>query len=104
MIVVEKTETCKTAGGGEITFRYFEDETGHKYGVPDWEKALTEKPYGKIASYIAWGFTHDDLRKLAELHMAGFQRQKIEDLLVDCNFHTECDLFRWGKYEEALKS
>ena len=55
-----------------------------------WEEALDELTYGQIASRIEWGFTKADLETLAELHKNGIHRNKIEDLLEDCNFHYEC--------------
>ena len=108
--MVEKFETYRiqngygVAGYNEITYRYFEDEKGRKYGVENWRKTLAEKPYGEIAAYIQWGFTVDDKRMLAKLHKEGFQRKKIEDLLEDCNFHTMRRCFHAGRYREGLRS
>lgn len=65
----------------------------------DWETALKSLPYFEIAAMIEWGFTPDDLRELARLHKAEIQRQNIEDLLTDCNFHSECSSFRNGEYD-----
>ena len=79
------------------------DKAGHKYGVEDWKKALAEKRFSEIAQYIQWGFTKDDMKMLAKLHESGYQREKIEDLLEDCNFHTERGLFVDGQYKEAIK-
>ena len=56
----------------------------------DWEKALNTMNYGDISRTIEWGFTPEDLRELLRLHRANTHRQKIEDLLEDCNFHTFC--------------
>lgn len=64
----------------------------------DWEKALSVMTYGDIAEEIGWGFTDEDLQELMRLHKAGIARQQIEDLLTDCNFHTECDAWHDGKY------
>ena len=36
------------------------------------------------------------------LHQWNLFREKIEDLLEDCNFHTECGLLNEGKYDECL--
>ena len=56
----------------------------------DWEKALNNMNYGDISRTIEWGFTPEDLRELLRLHRSDTQRQKIEDLMEDCNFHTFC--------------
>lgn len=64
----------------------------------DWEKALNVMTYGDIAKEIEWGFTDEDLQELMRLHKAGICRQQIEDLLDDCNFHTESDDWHDGNY------
>ena len=57
----------------------------------DWEAALeSEMDYSEIAHAIRWGFSRDDLNTLMQLHREDRFRGKIEDLLTDCNFHTEC--------------
>lgn len=64
----------------------------------DWEAALNTMEYGEIAKEIGWGFTDEDLQELIRLHKAGICRQQIEDLLTDCNFHTECADWHDGNY------
>lgn len=64
----------------------------------DWETALNTMPYSTIAKEIEWGFTDEDLRELMRLHEAGRCREQIEDLLSDCNFHTECADWHDGNY------
>lgn len=64
----------------------------------DWDKALGSLAYGKIAKTIGWGFTREDLETLMELHKQDKHRQNIEDLLEDCNFHTECGNWHDGIY------
>lgn len=64
----------------------------------DWETALNTMTYGDIASEIGWGFTDEDLRELMRLHKAGCCRKQIEDLLTDCNFHTESCAWHEGNY------
>ena len=65
----------------------------------DWEKALNSMTYSEIAKEIGWGFTDEDLQELMQLHKAGVCRQQIEDLLDDCNFHTESADWHDGNYE-----
>ena len=64
----------------------------------DWEHALETMNYSDIASAIGWGFYNEDLQKLMELHKQNKYREKIEDLLEDCNFHTECGNWSEGNY------
>lgn len=69
----------------------------------DWEKALDTMSYGAISGAIEWGFYPEDLRKLMQLYKAGTHREKIEDLLTDCNFHSFCDCLSDGDYAGAEK-
>ena len=75
------------------------DDMNEDYIRENWEEAL-ESPmdYADISRIIGWGFTHEDLQELMELHKAGKYREKIEDLLTDCNFHTECADWSEGNY------
>lgn len=69
----------------------------------DWEKALDTMTYGAISGTIEWGFYPEDLRKLMQLYQADKHREKIEDLLEDCNFHSFCACLSDGDYAGAEK-
>lgn len=71
----------------------------------DWDAALgyCERENTLISGKIGWGFYPQDLLVLCCLHEAGKHRRVIEDLLEDCNFHTECGLLADGKYDECKK-
>lgn len=70
----------------------------------DWYTALQNVKYGaELSSKIDFGFTDQDLMVLLCLHKGNLFRQKIEDLLEDCNFHTECGLLSDGEYDECLE-
>ncbi len=69
----------------------------------DWPAALVNNrdSVGKISSTIEWGFSYQDLFILTDLHEMGFEKETIEYLLEDCNFHKECSLLRLGKHTEC---
>ena len=71
----------------------------------DWIGALKEQRIRglNISSIIKWGFYQQDLLILCDLHEADIEREMIEDLLEDCNFHTECGLLSEKKYDECRK-
>ena len=70
----------------------------------NWESALEQVKDGTdLSSKIGYGFSDKDITELAKLHKANKFREKIEDLLTDCNFHYECGQFANGEYEEFLK-
>lgn len=64
----------------------------------DWETALKSMPYSAISRAIDWGFTEEDLNTLMELHKADICREQIEELLDDCNFHSESGNWHNGNY------
>ena len=70
----------------------------------DWESALEQVKKGSdLSSKIGYGFSNEDITELAKLHKNNICRDKIEDLLTDCNFHSECSKFVNGEYDEFLK-
>ena len=66
----------------------------------NWMLALAKEEC--ISAEIKWEFTFQDLIVLGAIHRSGIFREKIEDLLEDCNFHQECSLLSDGKYGEYL--
>lgn len=60
----------------------------------------------ELSGPLDYGFTKKDLKALGDLHKRNRFRAKIEDLLEDCNFHTECSLLnsrQYDRFEELLK-
>ena len=69
----------------------------------EWATALRSVKHGSDLSHkVSWGFSTRDLIKLGELHKGNKFRKKIEDLLEDCNFHSECGLLADKNYEEYM--
>lgn len=69
----------------------------------DFDAALSKVKYGSdLSRRLGWGFSNNDITNLAALHRSNKHRRKIEDLLEDCNFHTECGAFAEGEYEDYL--
>lgn len=70
----------------------------------DFANALRNVKHGEaLSGKLEWGFAPDDLMELMKLHKSNKFRKKIEDLLTDCNFHSECDLLSGRKYDEFEK-
>ena len=55
-----------------------------------------------LSGTLRWSFTDEDLTNLAKLHKSNKFRKKIEDLLTDCNFHSECSLMSSKDYSKLL--
>ena len=76
-----------------------EDWDSDEYIREHWDDILnSDKTYSEIAYAIRWGFSRGDLLELMRLHKENRNRQKIEDLLEDCNFHFECGNWHNGNY------
>ncbi len=57
-----------------------------------------------LSEKLHFGFSDVDITNLAKLHRDQPKyRQKIFDLLEDCNFHTENEDFENGEYEKYLR-
>ena len=56
-----------------------------------------------LSAEIDFGFTKDDLRELIALHQAGKYQEKIEALLVECNFISFCYCLINKEYAEAME-
>lgn len=74
----------------------------------DWEATLnkyTPKNVTKLSGEIGYGFSDEDIKQLAMLHKKGskLMKQKIENLLEDCNFHYECGCFERNEYDDWIK-
>ena len=70
----------------------------------DWFQALDMVDTGEeLSGPIQWGFSMQDLIVLGALHKAGHFREKIEDLLEDCNLHTYCSLLNEAEYDKYKK-
>lgn len=80
-------------------------ETGKKAADvrKDFKAALSKVEDGyELSEAIHWSLSSADLRNLASLHRDNVFREKIEELLEDCNFHKENADFYNGRYEEYL--
>ena len=69
----------------------------------DFASALRSVKNGReLSGALGYGFSNEDIANLAKLHKANKFRRKIEDLLEDCNFHTESNDFATGDYDKYL--
>lgn len=79
----------------------------YHYIVNNWKEVLTDESTFKlenISSAINFSLSLDDLAELALLHKTEENlREKIEDILTDCNFHSEYSDFSSGLYKVYLK-
>ena len=66
---------------------------------------LAKVKNGTELSYpLGFAFSERDISELAKLHKSNKFRKKIEDLLTDCNFHTECSDFENKNYSKYIKA
>ena len=95
---LDKIREIVAGSGAEIDFAKCVKEAEIRL---DFASALRSVKRGTELSYpLGWGFDRDDLMALMKLHRSNKFRRKIEDLLEDCNFHTECGLLSEKNYEE----
>ena len=69
----------------------------------NWSAALEAVAEGTdLSRDIGWSFNDGDIKELARLHKDNKYREKIECLLVDCNFIRAAMDFGTGKYEAYI--
>lgn len=69
----------------------------------DFKTALSRVKNGSdLSSILGWAFSDEDISNLAKLHKDGIEREKIEDLLTDCNFHSEVSMMLDGDYASLI--
>lgn len=70
----------------------------------DFAKAFDKVEAGtELSGILGWGFSDEDIIQLTMLHRDRPRyREKIEDLLEDCNFHTGCGWLEEGRYDMIL--
>ena len=70
----------------------------------NWAETLeSAEDISMLSAAIGFGFTKDDLRELVALHQAGKYQEKIEALLVECNFISFCCCLMNKEYAEAIE-
>lgn len=70
----------------------------------NWQQVLMNvERVQSLSDVLGYGFSKRDISILAELHKSHKElKDKIEDLLEDCNFHTEARRFSSGNYEPYI--
>lgn len=103
LAVYEKTAN-DLAIAREVYVPCFEEARKSAQIRKNWAKALRMAKEGTDLSHkIRFCLSRADIRELAKLHSSNKYREKIEDLLEDCNFHKENSDFIGGRYESYLK-
>ena len=54
----------------------------------------------ELSGALYYSFSEKDIQELAKLHKANRFRKKIEDLLTNCNYHSECGLMAKKEYDK----
>ena len=99
-----ETEILSFEYGKEVVNKLDFNRMERKVAIcSDWACALRGVKKGSELSFdIDWSLHPMDLKELAILHAANKFRNKIEDLLTDCNFHSECSDFSSHNYSKYL--
>ncbi len=70
----------------------------------DYENAFEKVEFGgTLAAYLTCTIMRFDLYRLAILHKSNKYRDKIEDFLIACNLHNQCQSFINGNYEGYIE-
>lgn len=71
----------------------------------NWEKSLRTYSLSEISNKLKYCFSTEELKELATLHKETTKKvvkKRIEDLLTNCNFHSESGILANGNYNQIL--
>lgn len=73
----------------------------------NWEKSLRTYSTSDLSHKLKYGFTKEEIKELATLHKETTKKivkKRIEDLLTNCNFHSESGILADKDYNKILES
>lgn len=84
---------------------YKGEESFRKNLILNINKTNYENLKEKICTRLNYGFSPYDIIRLAEAYKKNDKELncKIEYILTDCNFHSECSMLKTGKTDELIK-
>lgn len=71
----------------------------------NWEKSLRTYSISEISHKLKYCFSKEELKELTTLHKETTKKivkKRIEDLLTNCNFHSESGILANGNYNKIL--
>lgn len=71
----------------------------------NWEKSLRTYSISEISHKLKYCFSKEELKELTTLHKETTKKivkKRIEDLLTNCNFHSESGILVNGNYNKIL--
>lgn len=71
----------------------------------NWEKSLRTYSLSEISNKLKYCFSTEELKELATLHKETTKKvvkKRIEDLLTNCNFHSESGILANENYNQIL--
>lgn len=71
----------------------------------NWEKSLRTYSISEISHKLKYCFSKEELKELTILHKETTKKivkKRIEDLLTNCNFHSESGILADGNYNKIL--
>ena len=71
----------------------------------NWEKSLRTYSISEISHKLKYCFSKEELKELTTLHKETTKKivkKRIEDLLTNCNFHSESGILADGNYNKIL--
>lgn len=88
-----------------LTDKDFETALNRLEISDNWEKSLRTYSTSDLSHKLKYGFTKEEIKELATLHKETTKKivkKRIEDLLTNCNFHSESGILANGNYNQIL--
>lgn len=90
-----------------LTDKDFETALNRLEISDNWEKSLRTYSTSDLSHKLKYGFTKEEIKELATLHKETTKKivkKRIEDLLTNCNFHSESGILADKDYNKILES
>ena len=90
-----------------LTDKDFETALNRLEISDNWEKSLRTYSTSDLSHKLKYGFTKEEIKELATLHKETTKKivkNRIEDLLTNCNFHSESGILADKDYNKILES
>ena len=88
-----------------LTDENFQPAMTRLHITDNWEKSLRTYSISEISHKLKYCFSKEELKELTTLHKETTKKivkKRIEDLLTNCNFHSESGILVNGNYNKIL--
>lgn len=106
LVEIKENELTNKKSEYDIYSGFKNEDSFRKNLISNIKKTNYENLKDKICSRLEYGFSSYDILRIAEAYKQNDTNlnKKIEYILTDCNFHSECSLLINGRADDLIES